>query len=375
VKGGIYVHIPYCRQACHYCNFHFSTNLKTLDVLVEALCKEIRQKSIDTSLDEISTIYFGGGTPSILSPRSLESIMSSINASFRLSQDVEVTLEANPEDITSALLKGWHQLGVNRLSIGIQSFLEKDLKSMNRVHDATQSLGALELIKNGPITNVSADLMFGLVDSSRSEWESNLLQMLSFDLPHLSVYNLTIEEQTVYAHKLSHRQISLPDDDLQYEQYQLAENILQAHGYEHYEISNYAKEGQRAIHNTSYWDRIPYLGFGPSAHSYLDGTRSWNPANNAKYIKMINDNQFAPSSEVLSSADIYNELIMLGLRRSHGVDESAVKMLGDIFWQQHLKHTELLISSGDLTRQNDRLVLRSDLWFQSDDISSTLFLD
>ena len=300
--------------------------------------------------------------------------MRAIKASFQISPDVEITLEANPEDITDHQLQGWYDLGINRLSIGIQSFWEKDLIRMNRAHTSAQSYEALKLVKESAFTNITADLMFGLVDSTSDDWRENLEKMISFDLPHLSIYNLTIEEQTVYAHQAKKQVLSLPSDDHQNQQYLLAEELLAEHGYEHYEISNYAKPGHRATHNAAYWDRKPYIGIGPSAHSFYNNHRYWNPAHNQAYLSLDHKNQADMRCEVLSKMDIYNELIMLGLRRSDGVEESMIKSLGSSIWKKYVELSNPLIRSGVISRQHDRLVLDKGRWYMSDDISSSLFL-
>jgi len=375
LNGGIYIHIPYCRKACHYCNFHFSTNLKTIDPLVSAIVKEIQEKSKQDILSSVETIYLGGGTPSLLTLQQMTSIFDAIRTSYQISSDAEVTLEANPEDVSKDMLNGWFDLGINRLSVGIQSFLEKDLVRMNRAHSSEQSTQALKLIKESSFSNITADLMFGLVSSNSEDWKGNLKKMLSYDLSHLSVYNLTIEEQTVYAHQAKKEQIALPSEGLQNRQYLIAEQILEDHGYEHYEISNYAKPGYRAAHNTAYWDRKPYIGFGPSAHSYYHESRHWNQANNQSYLTVKQDEDKFTRSEELSKSDIYNELIMLGLRRADGVDEASIRLLGENFWEKHANQTNPLVDSGVLIRHNDRLQLARNLWYISDDFSSSLFID
>jgi len=375
VNGGIYVHIPYCRKACHYCNFHFSTNLKTIDSLVDAILQEIGEKGQQSILSAVDTIYFGGGTPSLLTFSQIKSICEAISASFHISSGAEISLEANPEDVSADMLKSWFDLGINRLSVGIQSFLEKDLIRMNRAHTSEQSAQALRLIDESSFSNVTADLMFGLVDSTIDDWKSNLEKMLNYDLQHLSIYNLTIEEQTVYAHQAKKQRLSLPSDNRQNQQYLLAEQVLTDHGYEHYEISNYAKPGHRAAHNTAYWDRKPYIGFGPSAHSYYHESRHWNQANNQSYMTKEQNQNGSSRSEELSKSDIYNELIMLGLRRADGVDESKIGLLGATIMKKHAEQTNPLIGSGVLIRQNDRLKLDRGRWYLSDDISSSLFID
>ena len=267
--SGIYIHIPYCRQACHYCSFHFSTSIKNKANLVSSLIKEIELRHKELSQSTLDSIYLGGGTPSLLTDEELASIMKKIVTYWQIDGSTEITLEANPEDITKEKLTSWYSIGVNRLSIGIQSFHEDDLKYMNRAHNADQSHHALSLINSSPFKAVSADLMFGLIDRSLDDWAANLDIMLSYDLDHLSIYNLTVEEQTVFANWKLKNKLQESTSELQYEQYMLAEQKLSASGYDHYEISNYAKPKRQAIHNTNYWNRKPYLGIGPSAHSYI----------------------------------------------------------------------------------------------------------
>ena len=254
--SGIYIHIPYCRQACHYCNFHFSTSIKNKSTLVSSLIKEIELRHKELSSNRLDSIYLGGGTPSLLSSEELSSIMTKIEEHWQIDTSTEITLEANPEDISKEKLDSWHQASVNRLSIGIQSFHEADLKFMNRAHNAEQSHEALTLIKDSLIKAVTADLMFGLIDSTMGAWEDNLDTMLSYDLDHLSVYNLTVEEQTVFANWKLKNKLQEPTTELQFEQYKLADIKLRSAGYDHYEISNYAKPGRHFANSSANNDGV-----------------------------------------------------------------------------------------------------------------------
>ena len=371
--SGIYIHIPYCRQACHYCSFHFSTSIKNKATLVSSLIKEIELRHKELSQSTLDSIYLGGGTPSLLTDEELASIMKKIGSYWQIDGSTEITLEANPEDITKEKLTSWHSIGVNRLSIGIQSFHEDDLKYMNRAHNADQSHHALSLINSSPFKAVSADLMFGLIDRSLDDWAANLDIMLSYDLDHLSIYNLTVEEQTVFANWKLKNKLQESTSELQYEQYMLAEQKLSASGYDHYEISNYAKPKRQAIHNTNYWNRKPYLGIGPSAHSYIDGRRSWNVANNATYIKQLESNSYTPSTEHITEVDRYNELIMLGLRTKNGVKKSDLNQLSDRLQLHFYKTLEPKIKKNIIIANESHYRLDPDHWYVSDSISSELF--
>ena len=370
---GLYIHIPYCRQACHYCNFHFSTNVKTKVKVIGAICKEIEVRKSFLPNNQIGTIYFGGGTPSLLDFNELSEIFKTIRKHFRLADTSEITLECNPEDVSDQKLEQWWSLGINRLSIGIQSFLDKDLNLMNRAHNADQSHQALRLIKDSNFTNVTADLMFGLIDSNIDEWEQNLDIMCSYKIPHLSIYNLTIEEQTVFANWKMKNKLNVIPESLQEDQFHMARNKLASSGYEHYEISNYALPGFRALHNQNYWNRIPYLGIGPSAHSFYKNLRTSNIANNVLYVKAWETANDHFEAELLSDEDVYNEKIMLGLRRSEGIQVS------DLFFNEnsrkHFEETaDPFLKAGTLIKSKTHVQLHKDKWYLSDHVASSLFL-
>ncbi len=371
--SGIYIHIPYCRQACHYCNFHFSTSIKNKGTLVSSLIKELELRHQELPKSTLDSIYLGGGTPSLLTRKELTSIITKIDKSWQIDTSTEITLEANPEDITKDSLEAWHTAGVNRLSIGIQSFHEADLKYMNRAHNAEQSHQALKLIKESQIKAVTADLMFGLIDSTMEAWEMNLDTILSYDLDHLSIYNLTVEEQTVFANWKLKNKLQEPTTELQYKQYKLADQKLHSAGYDHYEISNYAKPGRQAIHNTNYWNRKSYLGVGPSAHSYVNGVRSWNIANNAAYIKQMEEGNYSPSSETISEADHYNELIMLGLRTKKGIRKSDLSQLSSNLQLHFEQAVEPKLKENIIKSTEEYFQLDPNHWYVSDNISSELF--
>ena len=324
--------------------------------------------------ENIDSVYLGGGTPSILDEATLAKIFTALHNTFDIPDKIEITLECNPEDVTEDMIKAWCQLGINRLSIGIQSFDDEELKYMNRVHDSAQSIEALELIANSNFENYTADLMFGLVDSTIESWKTNLETMSTYNPPHLSIYNLTIEEQTVFANWKHAQKLEELSDDIQQEQFLLADEFLTQLGYEHYEVSNYAKPGFKALHNSNYWNRQPYLGLGPSAHSFRDHIRSWNVANNASYLKMCEGKEHFSSKEHLDYFDRYNEVVMLGLRRSAGIDPTSLIGLPSEIMDHFLEVTERWIKDGFLFKKNDRIKLKKEHWYICDKVSAELFI-
>jgi oxygen-independent coproporphyrinogen-3 oxidase len=278
--AGVYIHIPFCKQACYYCNFHFSTSLRLKDVLIPAILKEIELRSIHADNEVIQTIYFGGGTPSLLSMDDINAILSSLNKNFNISDSAEISLEANPDDITIEKLNGWRNAGINRLSIGIQSFIERDLQWMNRAHNVSQALSCIHLARESGFNNFSIDLIFGVPGLSNSEWENNVQTVIDLQVPHISSYALTVEPKTALQKMIVTKKKENVNADIQAEQYHILMKKMNEAGYEHYEISNFAKPGFRSRHNSSYWQSEKYIGIGPSAHSYNGKERMWNKANN-----------------------------------------------------------------------------------------------
>ena len=373
--SGVYIHIPFCRQACHYCNFHFSTSLSRKSEMVDAICAEILQRDISNYNQNLESIYFGGGTPSLLSKRELENILETLAAKFTWSASAEITIETNPEDISATYLSDLKSLGINRLSVGIQSFDAEDLSFMNRAHSAEQSYNALNLINEAAFRSYTLDLMFGLINRTAKEWEKNLRTALKYQPPHISCYNLTIEEQTAFAKWKADGNILESKDLLQKEQYDIAESILISQGYDHYEISNYALEGHHAIHNSNYWNKISYIGYGPGAHSFSNSVRSWNVANNSKYISAITDNISCQESEDLSQFDQFNELMMLGLRTKKGIAKKDILHQEPLIQKHWNSLSPELIKEGILIEGNDAFSLDPSWWYLSDEIASRLFLE
>ncbi|MEM7656197.1 MAG: radical SAM family heme chaperone HemW, partial [Bacteroidota bacterium] len=285
---GVYLHIPYCRKACTYCDFQFLTQLKQKGEMAQALAQEaaLRQDFFGQAV-ELDTLYIGGGTPSVLSPEELETLLTQVQQIFPLKAGGELTLEANPDDLTQPYLEALQTAGVNRLSIGIQSFDAEDLRQMNRSHTAEQAMACVNLAKDAGITNVSVDLIFGLPGRNLSDWEANVQQAIELGVPHLSVYALSVEQKTVLHHQVEKGKVVLPGDESYAAQFLHAHEWLTAAGYEHYELSSYALPGMRSRHNSSYWKGEPYLGLGPSAHAYDGQQRYWNLANNARYLQHL----------------------------------------------------------------------------------------
>lgn len=318
--AGIYIHIPFCKQACYYCNFYFSTSLALKDTLITALLKEIELRSINTDTEIIETIYFGGGTPSLLSIADIDTILFSLNKNYNISGNAEISLEANPDDITIEKLNGWKKAGINRLSIGIQSFIERDLEWMNRAHDAGQALACIHLAREAGFNNFSIDLIFGVPGLTNSEWAQNIQTVIDLQIPHISSYALTVEPKTALQKMIVLKKKEDVDTDSQAEQYQLLMRRMNEAGYEHYEISNFAKPGFRSRHNSSYWQGKKYIGLGPAAHSFNGNERIWNKANNSLYIQSLQQNTLPFEKEILSESQKLNEYLMTSLRTMEGMN-------------------------------------------------------
>lgn len=322
--AGIYLHIPFCKQACNYCNFHFSTSLRNKRDLVNAIIKEIDLQKEFLQNEPIATIYFGGGTPSLFKVEECNLILEKIRKEYFLEKDAEVTLEANPDDITTEKLLGWKHIGINRLSIGIQSFFEEELVWMNRAHTAMEAMDNLQLAKN-EFDNISIDLIYGSPLLSDERWEKNIATAINCQIPHLSCYALTVEEKTPLLKQILSKKTVDVDSEKQARQFMISMERLKQNGYEHYEVSNFAKPGFRSRHNSSYWQGKKYLGLGPSAHSFDGIVRKWNIANNKKYINTINKGIVESETEVLTETQKLNEYIMISLRTKEGLNLEKIK--------------------------------------------------
>ncbi len=318
--AGIYVHIPFCKQACSYCDFYFTTHLLDKADFLNALFQEIVSRTSYLQGQEVETIYFGGGTPSQLEVYELAAIISRIRANYSVTPSAEITVEANPDNLTTSYLTQLFQIGVNRLSIGIQSFKEEDLVLMNRAHQAQQAVLCVELARKAGFQNISIDLIYGLPNATIDDWRNNISSALQLNPEHISAYNLTIEAGTPLAHLVSKGRVILPSDEEVVEQHHLLVEQLGLAGFEHYETSNFARSGFRSKHNSSYWSGVHYLGFGPSAHSFDGNSRRWNIANTKTYVKRIEQDADYFETETLSKTDRMNEFIMTGLRTVEGIN-------------------------------------------------------
>jgi oxygen-independent coproporphyrinogen-3 oxidase len=375
----LYLHIPFCKQACHYCDFHFSTNLSYKERMMSSIANEIKLRKDYLGEKSLETIYFGGGSPSILSGNELESLFKVISDTFNLSNLKEATLEANPDDISKENLNVWHSLGINRLSLGIQTFDEVYLKFMNRVHNSKEAISALEMILNKGFETSSADLIYAktglhLNEKRQAEILKKDIEILSrFDLKHISAYNLTIEEDTVFGKWAAKEKLADIPDDYAAEQYQIVVDSLGVLGYEQYEISNFARDKKYALHNTSYWMGDEYLGVGPSAHSYNVDSRQWNVANNHKYMAAIENGTFEYEKEDLSVTEKVNDYLLTGLRTIWGVSLEKITQISanppsDFFENvAALKEQNLLLQDGQM------LLIPSHARVLSDRIASDLF--
>ncbi|MBK7884326.1 MAG: radical SAM family heme chaperone HemW [Chitinophagaceae bacterium] len=377
--SGIYIHIPFCKQACHYCNFHFSTSLSQKDELVIALVKEINLTPyiggiMQPKAEVIETIYFGGGTPSILSTDDLKLIFEALNNKFVIAADAEITLEANPDDINKEKLLEWKSVGINRLSVGIQSFLEEELIWMNRAHTANESLLCIDQIKAAGFTNFSIDLIYGSPLLSDNDWKRNVEIVIEKNIPHISCYALTVEPKTALEKMIALQKKEDVDNDKQARQFLLLMNWMEKAGYEHYEISNFAKPGMRSRHNSSYWQQKYYYGFGPSAHSFDGKKRKWNIANNALYIAALQKNTIPFEEENLTPVQQLNEYIMTAIRTIEGIDLEYVRLqYGENFAEQVITLSDKYISSKKLKIENDKLVLTKEGKLFADGIAADLF--
>ena len=374
--AGIYVHIPFCKKACHYCNFHFSTNLSGKNEMVRALLSEIEKQQDYLERQTIDTIYFGGGTPSLLDISELAQILEAIGKYFTLSSTpMEITLEANPDDISTEKILEWKKIGINRLSIGIQSFYEEDLTFMNRGHNASQAAQCIKIAQDGGISNLSIDLIFGFPLLSDEKWRYNVDRVLEFKVPHVSCYGMTVEPKTALASFIEKGKMVPLDDEQSAKQYEYLIDCLTENGFEHYEISNFALPGFEAIHNSNYWSGRHYLGIGPSAHSYNGVSRQWNVANNAKYIQSLSQGELVRELENLTRPQRINETIMVQLRTSKGLDLKHVYDLMSLdevaIFQQHV---EVLKLQHHLIEQTQQLKLTHSGKLIADYISSMLFV-
>ncbi|WP_317127872.1 radical SAM family heme chaperone HemW [Lacibacter luteus] len=378
MMAGIYIHIPFCRQACNYCNFHFSTSLHYKNDFVAALLKEIQLQSAANYLQsqQIETIYFGGGTPSLLTIEELQQIIQTLQQQYIISADAEITLEANPDDVTDEKLTGWRSLGINRLSIGIQSLFEEDLQWMNRAHTAEEAKQVISKARAAGFDSFTVDLIYGTPGLTDEKWLSNINWVLQQNITHLSCYALTVEEKTPLDKLIRQHKKADVDAEQQSRQFIILMNELQKAGFEHYEISNFAKPGYRSKHNSSYWKGVHYLGLGPSAHSFNGISRQWNIANNQQYIQALQQNIIPFEKEELTAAQQLNEYIMTSLRLLEGCSIDAIAGQFSIEKALQLKNeAAVFINRKQMLLQNNHLVLTQEGKLFADSIAADLFFE
>ncbi|MFY0713267.1 radical SAM family heme chaperone HemW [Seonamhaeicola sp. NFXS20] len=371
--SGIYIHIPFCKQACYYCDFHFSTSLKKKDDLILALIKEIELRKDELKNETIETIYFGGGTPSLLSNSQLLLILNSVYDNFNVVKNPEITLEANPDDLSKKRIKSLTNTPINRLSIGIQSFFEDHLKVMNRAHNAQESKDCLS-VATQYFNNITIDLIYGIPNMSLKKWGQNLEMAFNFGVNHISSYALTVEPKTALDSFIKKGTYPPLDETLALEHFNYLVKSTKNEGFIQYEISNFGKPNYFSKHNTSYWQGKKYLGIGPSAHSFLGDQRSWNVSNNTKYIKAIQNNKLPITVEKLSKIDRFNEYIMTGLRTIWGVCFNKVEEEFGLKYLEYLKtSSEKYINLELLYIEEEKLLTTQKGSFLCDGIASELF--
>ena len=371
--AGIYIHIPFCKQACTYCDFYFSTSMKKKEDMVAAIATEISMRKVEFANEVVETIYFGGGTPSVLSSVEIQFLIDAVYQNYQVADNPEITLEANPDDLSKDRIHELANSLINRLSIGIQSFFEEDLKLMNRAHNAAEAEACLtEAVKY--FENISIDLIYGTPGMDNDRWLHNVNKALSFGVPHISSYALTVEPKTALHKFVKNGTVAQPSDEVAHEQFLLLADVLQANGFVHYELSNFAKQNYFSKNNTAYWLGKKYIGIGPSAHSY-DGTfRSWNVANNTLYIKDIEQGELPAEKEELTVANRYNEYVMTGLRTIWGVNVNRVATeFGTEFKNYLLEEADKYIVKGLLVVQDNILTTTREGKFLADGLASDLF--
>ncbi len=371
--AGIYIHIPFCKQACYYCDFHFSTSLKKKDELIQCLVKELELRQDEFKNETVETIYFGGGTPSLLTNDEMGLIIDAVYKHYKVIENPEITLEANPDDLLNDRIIQLSKSQINRLSIGIQSFFERDLELMNRAHNANEAIECLSTATQY-FENISIDLIYGIPGLSNKEWIKNIETALSFNIPHISCYALTVEPKTALETFIKKGIIDNVDDDLAQEQFNILVEKLEASGFINYELSNFGKPNFFSKNNSAYWLGKPYLGIGPSAHSFNGDQRGWNVSNNTKYIKTIKNNVLPIETETLSMTDKFNEYIMTGLRTIWGVSLKQVEgNFGENYKNHLLQQSEIYIKEHLLYIEDDKLLTTKKGKFLSDGIASSLF--
>ncbi|MGW9685128.1 radical SAM family heme chaperone HemW [Flagellimonas sp. 2504JD1-5] len=372
--AGIYIHVPFCKQACHYCDFHFSTQMGKKEAMVHALQQEIELRKDEFASEVVETIYFGGGTPSVLEISEIEILIAKVYENYNVVENPEITLEANPDDLSKNRIIQLSKSPINRLSIGIQSFYDEDLKLMNRAHSAIEAEDCIQEAKKY-FDNITIDLIYGIPGMDNERWKANIEKALAFNLPHISSYALTVEPKTALKKFIEKGMVPNVDDEQAQEQYNILVDVLEGHGFVNYEISNFGRPGYFSKNNTSYWLGKKYIGIGPSAHSFDGKNRSWNIKNNIKYIKALENESLPMEIETLSLADRYNEYVMTGLRTVWGVSLEKVEHdFGEIHSKYLNKHAKKYIDRNLLYLNEGNLLATKKGKFLVDGIASDLFM-
>ena len=363
--AGIYIHVPFCRQACRYCDFSFTVSLKFIGPYLSTLVKEIKTR--EHLKEKIDTIYFGGGTPSVLTGSQISALIEKLAEFYDISDKAEVTMEANPDDLSPEYLTEIRGIGINRLSIGIQSFHKRDLELMNRSHSAEQAKQCLADAKKAGFDNINLDLIYGIPGQSLSEWEENVKTAIESPVQHISAYHLTFEEGTIFNHWKNKGRLQEVEDEDSVKQYEILRAMTGKANFEHYEISNFALEGYKSRHNTSYWNQTPYDGFGPSAHSFKDGERRWNVSSARDYVGAIRNEEIFFESEKLSVKDRFHDLLLTTLRTNTGADLGAIKSeFGDAMMDHLITESKPFIESGEMKIEDNSLIITPEGWLKAD---------
>lgn len=372
--SGIYIHIPYCKQACHYCDFHFSTSIKTKNEMIDCIVKEMDIRESEFS-KKIDSLYIGGGTPSLMTNLELETIFNGLEKKMSIGDIKEITIEINPEDLISEKLEFYKEIGINRLSIGIQSMNNNILKWMNRSHDTNQVINGLNNTKVAGFENINLDFIYGTPKNLSRDYKSELLEILKFNPTHLSCYHLTIEDGTYFGHLEKNKKIKRIEDDISQQEFRWISEKLKSKNYQHYEISNFAVQGKESFHNSNYWNQSSYIGLGPGAHSFRNSTRRWNISNNRLYIKNIKAGIPYFEQEVLSPYDIVNEKIMLGLRTLNGLDKDHVFSIVPQAIKEGIESKlNTFLKDEILLSTNNIISMNPEKWLLSEYVSRELFI-
>lgn len=372
--AGIYLHIPFCKQACHYCNFHFSTSLKLKNDFVRALLLEMEQRKDYLNGQSINTIYFGGGTPSLLSKDELNTILDALHQHFSINADAEITLEANPDDLSLEGIQNLKSCGVNRLSIGVQSFEDGGLQWMNRAHNARQAVQSMQWAQEAGISNLTIDLIYGVPGLSNAAWKANIKKAIELGVPHISAYSLTVEPKTALENMIKQGKKQPVNEEQAAGQFEILMDELQANGYEHYEISNFSLLDRYSKHNSNYWKNIPYLGLGPSAHSYNGQSRRWNVAHNMHYIKSVENGAADHEEEILTTPQKINEYLMTSLRTIWGCDWDVIRSFNENMAQRLMRDLEAGVAANKLKRQDETYYLTRKGKLIADRVIGDLFI-